>query len=73
MAPSVQPTAGDIDGMLANFNAYATAEEVESELGVQNLILGTAPPEKKPEIALQISRLVAARGEFARVIGAAQR
>jgi ppGpp synthetase/RelA/SpoT-type nucleotidyltranferase len=60
--------ADDIDGMLANFNAYAPEDEVERELDVQNLILSTAPDKKKPEIALHIARLVAPRGEYTRVV-----
>jgi len=60
--------AGDIDGMLANFNAYAPTEEVDRELGIQNLILSSAEESKKPGIALKIGRLVAARGEYARVV-----
>lgn len=59
--------AGDIDGMLANFNAYAPREEVDRELSVQELILSSADEAKKPEIALQIARLVAARGDYSRV------
>ncbi len=59
--------AGDIDGMLANFNAYALEEEVTRELGVQEMILATAEPEKKPAIALQIARLLAPRGDYAGV------
>ncbi len=61
--------AGDIDGMLANFNAYASAEEVGRELEVQQLILAIANDKKKPEIALQIARLLAPRGDYAGVIG----
>jgi ppGpp synthetase/RelA/SpoT-type nucleotidyltranferase len=60
--------AGDIDGMLANFNAYAPREEVERELDVQKLILSSADDKKKPEIALQIARLLAPRGDFAGVV-----
>ena len=60
--------AGDIDGMLANFNAYASNEEVDRELNVQNLILERAEDPKKPEIALNIARLSAARGDYGRVI-----
>lgn len=60
--------AGDIDGMLANFNAYAPREEVERELVIQNLILASAEESKKPAIALQIARLAAARGDYGQVI-----
>ena len=60
--------AGDIDGMLANFNAYAAEEEVKRELDVQQLILATAPDKKKPEIALQIARLLTPRGDYAGVV-----
>ena len=60
--------AGDIDGMLANFNAYATEEDVKGELEVQKLILGTAVAGKKPEIALQVARLLAPGGDFEGVV-----
>ena len=60
--------AGDIDGMLANFNAYAPEEEVKRELDVQHLIFSSADDKKKPEIALQIARLLAPRGDYAGVV-----
>lgn len=59
--------AGDIDGMLANFNAYASQKEVERELDVQKLIFSTADDKRKPEIALQIARLLAPQGDYAGV------
>ena len=54
--------AGDIDGMLANFNAYAPREEVERELGIQGLILSGADEARKPEISLHIAQMETARG-----------
>lgn len=60
--------AHDIDGMMANFNAYAPREEVQRELDVQELILAMADTQKKPGIALQIARLVAAEGDYERVV-----
>lgn len=60
--------ADAIDGMLANFNAYAPRDEVKRELEVQELILASADPTKKPGIALQIARLVAAEGDYERVV-----
>ncbi len=62
--------AVEIDGMLANFNAYAPRAAVKSEIDVQELILSSAEPNKKPGIALQIARLVAAEGDYSRVIEA---
>ncbi len=60
--------ANAIDGMLANFNAYAPRDEVTRELQVQELILATAEPKKKPHVALQIARLAAAQGLYGRVV-----
>ncbi len=60
--------AGEIDGMLANFNAYASEADVRRELEVQELILANAEEKKKPEIALRIARLLAPRGDFAGVV-----
>ena len=60
--------AGDIDGMLANFNAYAPREEVEREFEVQQLIHSAADEKRRPEIALLIARLHAAKGEYDRVV-----
>lgn len=60
--------AGDIDGMLANFNAYAAPDETERELAMQRMILTAAEDEEKPKIALQIARLLAARGEYKDVV-----
>jgi ppGpp synthetase/RelA/SpoT-type nucleotidyltranferase len=58
----------DIDGMLANYSAYASKVEVEREVGKQSLILANAPDAKKPGIAIQLARLVSAGGEYARVV-----
>lgn len=56
--------AGDIDNMLANFNAYAPRPEVERELGIQELILSDADEARRSEIALRIAQMEAARGGF---------
>jgi ppGpp synthetase/RelA/SpoT-type nucleotidyltranferase len=58
----------DIDGMLANYSAYASKSQVEREIGMQSLILANAPDAKKPGIALQLARLVSAGGDYARVV-----
>lgn len=60
--------AGDIDGMLANFNAYASKEASDRELKILELVLSSAERDRKPDIALQIARMAAARGDENRVI-----
>ncbi len=58
----------DIDGMLANYSAYAEKPDVEREIEVQTLILASADEKKKPAISLQLARLVSATGDYARVV-----
>ena len=59
----------EIDGMLANYSAFASKEEVEKEVAVQELILANESDEgKKPQVALHLARLVAALGDFERVV-----
>lgn len=58
----------DIDGMLANYNAYASRDDVEKEIKVQELILENADPAKKAQICLNLARLIAAQGEYPRIV-----
>ena len=72
---SFNKLALEIDGMTANYSAYATRENVENEIQVQRLILENEPedkdhPEKskKPGIALRLARLLAPCGDYAGVV-----
>ena len=58
----------DIDGMLANYSAYAAKTDVECEIGMQTLIMANAPDAKKPGLAIQLARLVSAGGDYTRVV-----
>lgn len=58
----------DIDGMLANYSAYASKADVEREIGMQTLIMANAPDAKKPGLSIQLARLVSAGGDYARVV-----
>jgi hypothetical protein len=61
--------AQDVDSMVANYAAYASRENVEKEIAVQELILAN---EKEPAIrtrlTLQLTRLLAPCGQHARVV-----
>ncbi len=57
--------ADELDGLIANYTAHATQEEVEQEIAVQQLILDNEPDgRKKPQLALTLSRLAAACGDY---------
>lgn len=56
--------ANDIDDMLTNFNVYATRDEVEKEIGIQEVIHENADAGKKPKVALALAKLHAAQGLY---------
>jgi ppGpp synthetase/RelA/SpoT-type nucleotidyltranferase len=61
--------ADDLDGLIANYSAFASKEEVGKEIRVQQLILDNeVKKEKKPALALRLARLAAASGEHPRVV-----
>jgi len=61
--------ADDLDGLIANYTAVATRQEVQEEIGIQELILGNEPAtEKRPGLALKLARLLAVAGDHARVV-----
>ena len=62
--------AGELDGMIANYSAHASKEDVEKEIAVQQLLADNeSDPKQKPKIALQLAKLIAAQGEWAKVVG----
>jgi ppGpp synthetase/RelA/SpoT-type nucleotidyltranferase len=61
--------AGDLDGLIANYSAFAPKGDVANEIEIQGLILGNElNPEKKPGLALKLARLVAAAGDSRQVV-----
>jgi len=61
--------ADDLDGMIANYTAFATRDKVHNEITIQNLILeNERNAAKKPGLALKLARLLAACGEYDRVV-----
>lgn len=58
----------DIDGMLANFNAYASREDVTREIAIQRLVIDNSDEKtdrvKCAKAALQLARLLAAQGQY---------
>lgn len=58
----------EMDGMTANYNAYASREDVEKEIEVREQILGNEPDDgKKPAIAIGLARLLGPCGQFQRI------
>jgi ppGpp synthetase/RelA/SpoT-type nucleotidyltranferase len=61
--------ADDLDGLIANYTAFASKQDVQKEIGIQQLILDNEiKPEKKPGLALKLARLVAGSGDHQRVV-----
>jgi ppGpp synthetase/RelA/SpoT-type nucleotidyltranferase len=61
--------ADHLDGMIANYTTFATRAEVDAEIAAQSLILVNEPDEsKRPALALELARLLAASGQYDRVV-----
>lgn len=61
--------ADDLDGLIANYTAFAPKEDVEKEIGIQQLILDNElAEEKKPALAVNLAALLAATGDRRRVV-----
>jgi ppGpp synthetase/RelA/SpoT-type nucleotidyltranferase len=61
--------ADDLDGLIANYSAFATRDEVGKEIEIQGLILENERDDrKKPGLALKLARLLAATGNDAGVV-----
>jgi len=61
--------ANELDGMNANYTAFALRKEVEKEIAVQELIMKNERETKKRSgLALKLGRLLAACGEYKKVV-----
>ena len=61
--------ADELDGLIANYTAFATRGEVGKEIEIQRLILGNERADKKkPGLALKLAGLLAATGDHAGVV-----
>jgi ppGpp synthetase/RelA/SpoT-type nucleotidyltranferase len=61
--------ASDLDGMIANYAALASRDDVEKEMAAQRLIMENEPDaSRKADLALALGRLLSACGDFAGVM-----
>lgn len=61
--------AVELDGMIANFTAFARRDQVQDEIEIQTMLLENEPvEEKKPVLALKLARLLASCGDYRRVM-----
>ena len=58
----------ELDGMLANYTAYASKEDVQKEIGVLELLLQNCGPEERPKLALKLACLSSPEGKWDKVI-----
>jgi ppGpp synthetase/RelA/SpoT-type nucleotidyltranferase len=59
----------EIDGMVANYTAYAGRDDVEKEIAIQELILTNEnDPEHRERVALQLARLLGPVGRYQQVV-----
>ena len=60
--------AGELDGMTANYSAYASRENVQREIKVHQLLFEYCSEEERPKVALRLARLIAADGKWAEIV-----
>lgn len=61
--------ANELDGLIANYTAFATLEEVEKEIATQRLIFAnTSDERKRSELAVKLAILLAATEQRAEVV-----
>ena len=66
---NVDAMAEELDGMIANYTAFASRQNVNEEIDIQRLILQNEPEDKKkPGLALKLARLLEACGDYAGVV-----
>ncbi len=59
----------ELDGLIANYTGWANRGDVAKEIAVQEVILSNEPDRsKKPALAMRLARLVAASGDYERVV-----
>lgn len=65
--------AREIDGMLANYQAYASQTHVTQEAERQKQILANIDESRRPRAALQLARLISAQGRYGETIDVLQK
>ncbi|MGD0614517.1 MAG: RelA/SpoT domain-containing protein, partial [Verrucomicrobiota bacterium] len=65
---SFDQLAGELDGMTANYSAYASREDVKKETEVNQLLYEHCSDEERPKVALKLARLIAAEGKWAEIV-----
>ena len=59
---SFDQLAGELDGMTANYSAYASRENVQKEIKVNQFLYEHCSDEERAKVALKLARLIAAEG-----------
>ena len=65
---SFDQLAGELDGMTANYSAYASRENVQKEIKVNRFLYEHCPDEERPKVALKLSRLIAVDGKWDEIV-----
>jgi ppGpp synthetase/RelA/SpoT-type nucleotidyltranferase len=65
---SFDQLAGELDGMTANYSAYASRENVQKEIKVNQLLYEHCSEEERPKLALRLARLIAADGKWSEIV-----
>ena len=66
---SMNELADELDGMIANYTAFATKADVARETALQNLIYDNEPSSaQKPALAIGLACLAKASGDYLRVV-----
>jgi len=61
--------ADELDGLIANYTAFARKDDVRQEMAVQRLILDHEPDkDKRPALAMKLARLAVASGDSREVV-----
>jgi ppGpp synthetase/RelA/SpoT-type nucleotidyltranferase len=65
---SFDQLAGELDGMTANYSAYASRDNVQKEIKVNQLLYELCGDEERPKVALRLARLIASDGKWAEIV-----
>jgi len=60
--------ANELDGMLANYTAYASKADVRKEIAVLELLLQNCGPDERPKLALKLAHLSSPEGKWDKII-----